>query len=1236
MKIIKYTLNTLAAIFTIGAIFTACSEKELANENEQSLDKKGYTLTIEATKAAPTKALAEAGGNIVASWAKGEKVSVFNSSQVKIGELTAQYSGVSTVLSGELNPVPAVGDVLTLEFCSASYTAQDGTLAYIAANCDYATSNVTVKTVANNTITTEAHANFVNQQAIVKFTLKNDAAQPAAINLSQLTIKVSGSASDVTVTPASAASELYVALPAVANGSIELIGTAAPKTYTYARNSVTFENGKFYPITVNMTSAVAKIGDVKYDTLAAAVAAVPTDGTKTTITMIANETMATGASITIAATQNVVLDLNGKTVTGNGGLNGANFFLLTNKGTLEITDLSSGKTGKLTGYWTSPNTGYSNQYVTVYNAGGTLTLTAGTVETTSGYLSYAINNTSNAWGVGDDKESVFNMTGGSLTASNGGDAALRVYQNCADTANPFSHNYVTISGGTIASGGIFLDNYIYHPHENTTGEGIITNVTITGGEIHGLIDMKLRHAFHTSINISGGTFLESKLRVRKVNNSDTDRWDPSIENPSSPVFNISGGNFTFVNGCAFGLNYGYNGTDWSSYLPYSVTGGTFSVDPTAYVSDGYEAVEGDNVWNVVKLPDVAEIGTTRYATLAAAVAAVPTDGTQTTIRMIANETMATGASITIAATQNVVLDLNGKTVTGNGGLNGANFFLLTNKGTLEITDLSSGKTGKLTGYWTSPNTGYSNQYVTVYNAGGTLTLTAGTVETTSGYLSYAINNTSNAWGVGDDKESVFNMTGGSLTASNGGDAALRVYQNCADTATPFSHNYVTISGGTIASGGIFLDNYIYHPHENTTGEGIITNVTITGGEIHGLIDMKLRHAFHTSINISGGTFLESKLRVRKVNNSTTDRWDPSIENPSSPVFNISGGNFTFVNGYAFGLNYEYSGTDWSSYIPFSVTGGTFSVNPTTYVAPGYAATGTGPWTVVEAPITVGTGGQYETLAEGVAAVANGGTIKLVSDINVNSSITLPRSLSLDLNGNTITSSAVLFNIYSNYNLTIKDSGENGAIDAAADKIIYSSNSGSKIKIEGGNLSIHSTSNYTYGVLISSGASFEMTGGKITVTNASTSSYNYCVSNSGNGSVTISGGELLGEASGGNYTLAISGSGNTTISNGIFTGRYSASGWGYSPYVIYNTGSGTVSISGGYFKAIGNKDIERAGHLVEGNASVSGGYFGGTYYYGLASNNIASNYAVRELTNDETNPTHAAAKAAGYKYVVEAQ
>lgn len=507
---------------------------------------------------------------------------------------------------------------------------------------------------------------------------------------------------------------------------------------------------------------------------------------------------------------------------------------------------------------------------------------------------------------------------------------------------------------------------------------------------------------------------------------------------------------------AFALTFGNHtisrGTNsYSILLPTGVTAVTdVQTDIFAAASDGMAveetAISGGGYSYSVFSP-VAQIGTTLYATLEAAIAAVPTDGTATTITMIANETVENG-TMTIAAGKNIILDLNGKTVAGIGGTSSASFYFITNKGTLEITDNSTDASGKITHKANSFDGSYSKEYVTIYNLGGTLTLTNGTVEnTTGGGAAYAINNSSNAWGTGDDKETVFNMTGGTISAPTG-DAGLRVYQNCAASDTPYSHNTVNISGGTIASGGIFLDNVIYQPTATTTGAGISTNVTISGGEIHGLIDMKLSHSFNTNLNITGGTFVDSRFRVRKV----AGQWSSVVAEPTDPVFTISGGKFSFANGYtAFGLNGgDGSGTTWTNYQKaYYVSGGVFTKDLNTFSSIQFptgmmgidntdpATSATYPYTVgIDAVATIGNA-RYATLKEAFEAVQDGETIKLLKDVNLNSggtgssdnnNFTCPLTsgtITLDYNGHTISASNRFIRLHNgvNINTNLKYNGD---------------------------------------------------------------------------------------------------------------------------------------------------------------------------------------------------------------------
>ena len=247
MKVNLYKWS--AALLAAGAIVFYCArfDKDLVEPATGPQQEEGtvvYTLTVQAHRDTPTKALADQGETIESSWASTDKVEVYDDAQVKMGELTAAESATgSTTLSGDLTTVPDVGDALTFVFRSADYETQEGTLEYIAAHCDYATAEVTVTEVSDNSITTDP-ARFESRQAIVKFSLKSGGADLAA---SQLLVRAGSTL--YTVSPTSATSELYVALPALDSQTVTLSAKAGSSVYELVKDGVTFENGTFYRIT---------------------------------------------------------------------------------------------------------------------------------------------------------------------------------------------------------------------------------------------------------------------------------------------------------------------------------------------------------------------------------------------------------------------------------------------------------------------------------------------------------------------------------------------------------------------------------------------------------------------------------------------------------------------------------------------------------------------------------------------------------------------------------------------------------------------------------------------------------------------------------------------------------------------------------------------------------------------------------------------------------------------------
>ena len=256
---IKYTM------FLLAAILAACTNEPLPETIVEEAPE-SYTLVVTATKGNDdtTKALSLDGKTLNATWAEGETVSVYSvtgegiseaESTNPVGTLTAQGSGATTTLKGEFvsTYTPTVGTKLRLKFNDKpDYTTQEGSLDYIAAHCDYAVADITISTVdaVTGDVTSTAPASFANQQAIVKFSLKKQ--DGTALNVTSLTVNVGSTTYNVT--PAAAASDIFVAIPQESNKTVTLTATSADGNFGYEKAGITFEKGKYYAIGVKMTS----------------------------------------------------------------------------------------------------------------------------------------------------------------------------------------------------------------------------------------------------------------------------------------------------------------------------------------------------------------------------------------------------------------------------------------------------------------------------------------------------------------------------------------------------------------------------------------------------------------------------------------------------------------------------------------------------------------------------------------------------------------------------------------------------------------------------------------------------------------------------------------------------------------------------------------------------------------------------------------------------------------------
>ena len=615
--------------------------------------------------------------------------------------------------------------------------------------------------------------------------------------------------------------------------------SSKPDEAYLAEGTMAVKNGDKWTVGQAADVAVAKIGDALYASLQKALDAAHEQDGDVTVTLLKDITEV--AVIHQKAGQNLTLDGGGKTMTATLYIDGDGRYEGTD--TLTIQNLK----------FAYDSATYDDAFIDVPS-----TKTTGKVYTTGKY-NYAHNVTvKNCDFAGEGTTTVaFRVASGAgankvtlenLTVTNGHSFAQLVgvkdltVTGCTATG---VKNGINISGGD--------------------GTGTITNTTIASNETEGYT-VRLKDASGMQVTLSGNTFSGGEGLVNEATGGAT--------------YTVESGTYT-----------GPLPTDASKI---SISGGTYSIEPAeATIVEGKVAVQQGDVWIIGALEDyaVAKIGDTLYATLAKAVAAAQNGDT---ITMIADETISvTDYAITIPAGKNIVLDLNGKTVTGSCETSGTSA-LIRNLGTLTICDSSQDQSGKLIGgadpTWTwDGSDDYTGSYASnLIRNEGTLTVNGGTLyNASSGSAAYAIDN------YGSGKVTI---NGGTVDAKKA--SAIRMFYN--------NGGKVEVTGGTVG-------------HYNSASDrsymgiqvmgGTDADVVVSGGTVAGLYPLYSNGSGDSSVLISGGTFDGDSVGF----SSTPDN------------ISITGGTFL-----------AWAGT-WGEQTGF-ISGGLFSSQPdASYIVPGKVA-----------------------------------------------------------------------------------------------------------------------------------------------------------------------------------------------------------------------------------------------------------------------------------------------------------
>lgn len=687
---------------------------------------------------------------------------------------------------------------------------------------------------------------------------------------------------------------------------------------------------------------VAKVGSKNYETLADAIRLAAKGKTVTLLDDI-------DGNFEISNNKSITLDLNGFTLNGGTGTAKA---AITNYGTLTIKDSSAAKTGTIK----RDDNGVEGEtsYYVIRNL-GTMTIEQANVVNNSGYRktnpSGSMIGSSLICNGDNDEGASLTINGGKLTQLN----FLAVKNG--------SNGTLVVNGGEITSNHSAIQNWC--------------DADINGGKITGQIwtDAYVEHCI-------GKTVIDGTVEF-------TGEIVMDITGSIKPELTINGGNLSVTNwrvttACA------------ESGGKPAVSGGTFAnAVPAEYCADRFIPTQNaDGTYGVKAC--VAKVGSTKYETLAEAIAAAKDGETVTLLDNITlTEQLVIGKALTI--------DLGGFTLTSNYslGASGANIYAIVLKAAVTI------KNGKIV----ADNARVIGAYgamimdgVTVENGiiGGHATI--GLSKAGSEYVirnstingAYSVAVFANNATVTIENS---NITGrGPALYHNGSNYGLRL--TVTDTTLTSAECSVYISGSSSMKDK--ADN-----RNNADGyqQATFTRCTISG--TNG-IEVKYTNLTLNSCNISAT--VKTPTYEQNNNGSTasgfavvsTDNATGGTTPAPKGTIAVSGeGNYVGAIGIGTLVKNKYEGFEDASY---AVSGGTFNhaILPE-YCAKGFIPqdNGDGTYGVKEGTYVAEVNGvKYETLQAAIDKAARGAIVTLLANTKENVTIT-QMYITLDLNGHTI-------------------------------------------------------------------------------------------------------------------------------------------------------------------------------------------------------------------------------------------
>ena len=519
------------------------------------------------------------------------------------------------------------------------------------------------------------------------------------------------------------------------------------------------------------------------------------------------------------------------------------------------------------------------------------------------------------------------------------------------------------------------------------------NLTVTG---NGTIDAKENDCYTFDVRDGGiltikdGTFTGNISCVYLINEAGTGVSTCNIEGGTFSIKqlanNVQDDKYRFLLNC-------YDASYTNNAAKFNVTGGSFvNFNPannlaegaeTNFCAAGYEAVQDGNVWTVQKAP-VAKIGETVYYSLASAIAAVPNDGTETTITLLADVT----ENAVVKDGKKIVLDLGEKTLTG---------YIDQYDGELNVKNGTLAGTVYVNGGPASAKAGY-NKFTLAADA---------TITSDWGFILYQGPNGNDAYG------SVINING----TVNG---TAWVMGNITE-----GNSVINVNSGAKIQGSVFGLNGLatLNVKEGATIIGSETGIEVRAG----------------NLNVEGGKISSTATAYEvKANGSGTTTTGAAIAvaqhtTKLATEVTISGGELSGVKtiSVADPQNNNLEGV--------TVKVADALANAETVVIPeGYkwvSVDGISTLTKKEYVAQIGDV-KYESLQEAFNAANNDDVVKVLAEVTLSQAAVVPadKTVTLDLNGQTIT--ATSSTIGNMGNLTVVDNAGNGKIVSTGNVAIF--------------------------------------------------------------------------------------------------------------------------------------------------------------------------------------------------------